>query len=162
MVDYAEVRLWADRVRLVKRYLAAPSLWPGLQSKYGGWYQDRKGYWAGLAGNLDNTGAWVWGLDDEAAYKRFAVPAVRQAKLKVAAAGPVSGAERMRRYRERLAAARRAEEEADSFGAGGDAVCPSVFVDTVDEFRGHGDDDAFRFFGFAGHGLDLCIGANLA
>jgi hypothetical protein len=114
MVDYAEVRLWADRVRLVKRYLASPSLWPGLQSKYGGWYQDRKDYWAGLAGNLDNVGAWVGGLDDEAAYERFAVPVRLKPVVKVAADGPVSAAERMRRYRERLAAARKAEEEASA------------------------------------------------
>jgi hypothetical protein len=54
------------------------------------------------------------------------------------------------------------DELADGFGAGREAVCPSEFVDLVDEFLWHGEDEAFGFFGFAGHGLDLCLGGNLA
>jgi hypothetical protein len=54
------------------------------------------------------------------------------------------------------------DELADGFGAGWEAIGPSVIVDLVDEFFWHGDDEAFGFFGFAGHGLDLCIGGNMA
>jgi hypothetical protein len=111
MVDYAKVRLWAERVRLVKRYLAQPGLWPGgIDTKCGRWYEGREDYWAGLAGNLDNVGKWAGGIDDDAAYKRFGLLA---APVREAADGPVSAAERMRRYRERQAAARRALEEAE-------------------------------------------------
>jgi hypothetical protein len=72
MVEYAEVRLWADRVRLVKRYLASPGSWPGLHSKYGAWYQDRKAWWDGLAAHLDADGRWAGRIDDEAAFARWA------------------------------------------------------------------------------------------
>ena len=113
MVEYAKVRLWADRVRLVKRYLASPSLWPdGIDTKYGRWYQGREDYWKGLAGGLDATLKWDGGVDDEAAYKRFAKPVGEALPGSGSADGPVSSAERMRRYRERQAAARKALEKA--------------------------------------------------
>lgn len=103
MVEYAKIRLWADRVRLVREYLAHSSKWPdGIDTKYERWYQSREDYWAGLARNLDDGGAWAGGLDDEAAYKRFGLLAAPvRAAAEVAADGPVSAAERMRRYRAR-------------------------------------------------------------
>lgn len=107
MVEYAKIRLWADRVRMVRRYLKSPALWPdGIDSKYGRWYSGREDYWAGLAGNLDDSGAWAGGIDDEAAYKRFGLLAapVRELAEVATSDGPVSAAERMRRYRARKAA----------------------------------------------------------
>ena len=45
------------------------------------------------------------------------------------------------------------DELADCFGAGGDAVGPSVFVDLLQEPGGYGDDDArVWLLWFAGHG----------
>ena len=108
MVAYA-------KVRLVRRYLASPSAWPdGIDTGYERWHQDRKEYWAGLVRNLDDGGQWVGGLEDAAAYKRFGSVAPVRLRAVAVADGPVSAADRMRRYRERLAAARKAEEEASA------------------------------------------------
>ena len=54
------------------------------------------------------------------------------------------------------------DEGSDSFGAGGEAVCPAEVVDLLEEFSGHRDDDARGFVAFRGHGADFCTGANMA
>jgi hypothetical protein len=98
---------------LVRRYLATPSAWPdGIDTKWERWHQERKEYWTGLVRNLDDAGGWVGGLDDEAAYRRFGSSAPVRLKAVGSSDGPVSAADRMRRYRERQAAARKAEEAA--------------------------------------------------
>ena len=72
MVEYAKVRLWADRVRLVQRYLAHPTLWSdGIDSKYGRWYLGHEDYWREKIGRLVD-GRWEGGIDDEAAHALWA------------------------------------------------------------------------------------------
>jgi hypothetical protein len=94
MVEYRVVRTWADRVRLVRGYLESPGRWPdGIDTKGDRWYLGREGYWWGVVGHLDERGEWAGGIDDEAAYKRF--------RVSDGVDGPLSAAERMRRYRER-------------------------------------------------------------
>ena len=43
------------------------------------------------------------------------------------------------------------DELSDGFGAGGEAIGPSVVVDLGDEFGGHGDSDPFRLLAFFDH-----------
>jgi hypothetical protein len=72
VVEYAKVRLWAARVRLVERYLASPSLWPdGIDSAYGRWYLGHEDYWREKVGHLVD-GGWEGGLNDEAAHALWA------------------------------------------------------------------------------------------
>ena len=72
MVEYSVIRLWADRVRLVKRWLAAPHLWPdGIDSEHGRWYCGREDYWGGVVGRLGDDFRWGGGVDDEEAWERW-------------------------------------------------------------------------------------------
>jgi hypothetical protein len=103
MVDYADIRLWANRVRLVKRHLASPGVFPGMSSSFADWYREGQDYWDGLAAHLDAEGKWPGGIDDEVAHLRFSRPRTRVPVEPGAAQGPMSAAERMRRYRERRA-----------------------------------------------------------
>ena len=101
MVEYAKVRLWADRVRIVQRYLAHPTLWPdGIDSKYGRWYLGHEGYWA-------EQGRWEGGVDDEAAYALWAAGAKSEAagRPKVVEGEPwvEAGVSRATWYRRRAA-----------------------------------------------------------
>ena len=69
MVEYRVVRLWADRVRMVQRYLAHPGTWPdGIDSSYGRWYLGHEDYWREKVGHLTAEGGWAGGLDDEGAF----------------------------------------------------------------------------------------------
>jgi hypothetical protein len=78
MVEYRVARLWADRVRLVRRYLVSPSAWPdGIDSKYGRWYSGREDYWRERVGHLDKEGCWSGGIGDEAAHALWAGGLVR-------------------------------------------------------------------------------------
>lgn len=74
MVGYAKVRLWADRVRMVGRWLAHPSLWPdGIDTKYERWYLGHEDYWRERVGHLrDGVGEWVGGVSDEQAFACWA------------------------------------------------------------------------------------------
>ena len=72
MVDYRVVRLWADRVRMVQRYLAHPSTWPdGIDTKYERWYLGREDYWRERAGRLVD-GRWEGGVSDEVGHALWA------------------------------------------------------------------------------------------
>ena len=72
MVEYRVVRLWADRVRLVRQYLESPGRWPdGIDTKYERWYLGHEDYWREKSGNLTAKG-WEGGLDDDGAYARWA------------------------------------------------------------------------------------------
>ena len=63
MVEYRVVRLWADRVRMVKRCLEHPGTWPdGIDSSYGRWYLGHEDYWREKVGHLTAEGAGLAGL----------------------------------------------------------------------------------------------------
>jgi hypothetical protein len=113
VVEYMEIRLWADRVRLVKRWLEHPRLWPdGVDSPYERFYLGREGYWGVLAKHLDKDDRWSGGIGDEEAHRRFAGGVVAEG-----VGGPMAAltaAERMRRMRAR----RKAEGSGEPSGGG--------------------------------------------
>jgi hypothetical protein len=81
MTEYREMRLWADRVRLVHMYLEHPSKWPdGLDTNLNRWHSGHEAYWRERAGRLA-AGGWEGGLDDEAAYRKWSMQTVRAAPM---------------------------------------------------------------------------------
>ena len=74
-------------------------VFPGMSSSFADWYREAQDYWEGLAGHLDADGRWPGGIDDEVAHLRFSRP--RTLVPVEPGQGPVSAAERMRRYRAR-------------------------------------------------------------
>ena len=79
MVEYRVALLWADRVRMVQRYLERPATWPdGIDTKYERWFQGHEAYWREKVGHLVD-GGWEGKIDDEAAYARWAEQVVRAA-----------------------------------------------------------------------------------
>jgi hypothetical protein len=68
MVEYRVALLWADRVRLVRRYFEHPGTWPdGVDTAYERWYLGHENYWREKVGRLVD-GGWEGGLNDEAAH----------------------------------------------------------------------------------------------
>ena len=77
MVEYAKVRLWADRVRLVRMYLEHPGNWPdGIDTKYERWYSGHEDYWRERVGHWVD-GRWAGGIDDEAAHALWSAGGVK-------------------------------------------------------------------------------------
>ena len=107
MADYRVIRQWADRVRLVRRYLGSPSLWPdGIDTALERWYLGQEDYWRERAGRLVD-GRWEGGVSDEVAHALWAGgAAVGRPKAEGVRPWVEAGVSRRTWYR------RKAEEEA--------------------------------------------------
>lgn len=104
MQDYSVIRLWADRVRMVRRYLVHPGLWPdGIDSRYERWYLGHEGDWGRLVGHLDSGGGLVGGIGDEEAFRKFGEREVVFEGEEVGRPWEVEGVSRATWFRRRLA-----------------------------------------------------------